>query len=44
MLGQAEGLKVLASKPDAPGLNPVMFKEHREAMNDIWTNLMRSVG
>jgi hypothetical protein len=44
MLGQAEELRALGSKPDAPGLNPVMFNEHREAMSDIWTNLMRAVG
>jgi hypothetical protein len=44
MLGQAEELKALASKPDAPGPNPALLNEHREAMSGAWTSLMRSVG
>jgi hypothetical protein len=44
MLGQAEELRALASRPDAPGPNPALLNEHREAMSGAWTSLTRSVG
>ena len=44
MLGQAEELRALASEPDAPGPNPALLNEHREAMSGAWTSLTRSVG
>lgn len=44
MMGQAEELRAHASRPDAPGPNPALLNEHREAMSGAWTSLTRSAG